>query len=169
MKLFVITGSCGAGKSTMRDALELSLDGDKFVCIDTDEVGLNWWDYAGTDREAKYSDDCLAEAVRRANGKNLVFSSCLNPQDYIGKHEIPEEVEATYFVVLCPADEEIEKRLWARPAERGFTSEEAIRPHVEYNRWFRKNRGKFPLFIDNTDMTADEVAARITGFINNLA
>ena len=47
--------------------------------------------------------------------------------------------------------------------------EEAIRPHVEYNRWFRKNKGKFPLFIDNTDSPIDETVEQIAAFINKLS
>ena len=148
MKLIYITGACGAGKSTIRDALEPRLDGSRFACIDSDEVGFNWWDYAGTDHESKYKDDCLREAVRRAGGRDLVFASCMSPQEYLSVHVIPPEVESTYFIVLCPSDEEIVKRLRARPAERGFTSDEIIGPHVEFNRWFRRNRGKFPLFIE---------------------
>ena len=169
MKLIVITGSCGAGKSTVRDALEASLDAKKYACIDTDEVGINWWDYAGTDHESKFSDDCMMEAVKRATGRDLIFASCLNPLDYIASHVIPEEIESTCFIVLCPADAEIEKRLRNRPPERGFTSEEVIRPHVEYNRWFRKNKGKFPLFIDNTDSSIEETTAQIAAFINKLS
>lgn len=65
MRLFIITGTCGAGKSTVKDYLAKRLDSDQFVCIDTDEVGINWWDYAGTDHEEHFSDACLAEAVRR--------------------------------------------------------------------------------------------------------
>lgn len=168
MRLIMITGTCGAGKSTIRDELERRLASDQYACIDTDEVEISWWDYAGTDYEHRFSDDCLKEAVRRANGRDLVFVGCVNPQDYIGKHTIPEEVEATYFIVLCPADEKIEERLRARPKERGFDSDEAIRPQIEYNQWFRKNRGKVPLFIDNSDMPVEETAERITSFIMGL-
>ena len=102
----------------------------------------------------------------RAGGRDLVFASCMSPQDYLSVHVIPPEVESTYFIVLCPSDEEIVKRLRARPAERGFTSDEIIRPHVEFNRWFRRNRGKFPLFIDNTIQPVDDTAAEIAAFIN---
>lgn len=165
MRLIIITGTCGAGKSTIKDHLAKRLDSSQFVCIDTDEVGINWWDYAGTDHEEHFSDDCLAEAVRRANGHDLVFVSCINPQDYIGRHTIPAEIESTVFIVLCPADEVIHQRLQARPAERGFTTEEAIRPHIEYNQWFRKNRGKFPLFIDNSTMTEEETADKVAAFV----
>lgn len=62
-------------------------------------------------------------------------------------------------------DEVIHQRLQARPAERGFTTEEAIRPHIEYNQWFRKNRGKFPLFIDNSTMTEEETADKVAAFV----
>ena len=165
MKLYIITGCCGSGKSTMKDALADILDQNRFACIDSDEVGLNWWDYKGTERESKYKDDTMAKAVEMAGGKDLIFVSCINPQDYIASQEIPECVESTDFIVLCPADEEIVKRLKARPEERGFTSDEVIEPHVGFNRWFRKNRGKFSMFIDNTDKSVDETAKMIEGFI----
>ena len=77
MRLIIITGTCGAGKSTVRDHLAKRLDPDKFVCIDTDEVGINWWDYAGTDHEEHFSDDCLVEAVRLANGHPHKFRRTL--------------------------------------------------------------------------------------------
>ena len=165
MKLFIITGACGSGKSTMKDALEGLLDNAEYACIDCDEVGLNLWDYAGTDHESKYKDDTLAKAVEMAGGKDMVFVSCINPVDYISRQEIPECIESTYFIVLNPEDEEIIKRLKARPAERGFTSDEKIEPHVGFNRWFRKNKGKFNLYIDNTDQSVDETAKRIEDFI----
>lgn len=168
MKLYIITGCCGAGKSTMKDALSELLDQNKYACIDCDEVGLNWWDYAGTEHESKYKYDTLARAVEMAGEKDLVFVSCINPQDYIASQKIPECIESTDFVVLCPADEEIVKRLKARPAERGFTSDDKIEPHVGFNRWFRKNRGKFSMFIDNTEQKVYETAKLIAKFIVKL-
>ena len=168
MKLYLITGACGAGKSTIKDALEASLDPAEYACIDCDETGFNWWDYAGTDHESRYHDDSLAEAVKRAGARDLVFVSCMNPQDYFSKHVIPENVDSTVFIVLCPTDEEIIRRLRARPAERGFISDEIIAPHVEYNKWFRRKRGKFPLFIDNTNQSVTETAERIARFIRGM-
>ena len=66
--------------SKIGNEIEKRLDSRKYACMDTDEVEINWWDYAGTDYEYRYSDDCLIEAVRRANGRDLVFVGCLNPQ-----------------------------------------------------------------------------------------
>lgn len=42
MKLFIITGTCGAGKSTMKDELGFRLDPNRYACVDSDETGLNW-------------------------------------------------------------------------------------------------------------------------------
>ena len=71
MKLFIITGTCGAGKSTMKDELAFRLDPNRYACVDSDETGLNWWDYAGTEREGQYGADSLREAFRIAHGRNL--------------------------------------------------------------------------------------------------
>ena len=166
MLLFMITATCGAGKSTIKDELAERLNPARYACVDSDEVGLNWWDYAGTERESKYKDDTLAKAAQMADGKDMIFVSCINPQDYMASQEIPECIESTDFIVLSPTDEEIIRRLKARPAERGFTSDEKIEPHVGFNRWFRKNKGQFNLFIDNTDQSVDETAKMIEKFIN---
>jgi hypothetical protein len=94
-----------------------------------------------------------------------VFVSCLTPQDYMTRTTVPEEVKATFFIALWASDETIYQRLRARPKERGFTSDEIIRPHIEYNRWIGRNRGKYQLFIDNDRQTAGETAGIIKEFI----
>ena len=165
MKLYIITGTSGAGKSTVKDELDAVLDHGKYACVDSDEVGLNWWDYAGTDHESRYGNDTLNAAIRKAGERDLVFVSCLTPQDYMTKTTVPEEVKATFFIALWAPDETIYQRLRARPKERGFTSDEIIRPHIEYNRWIGRNRGKYQLFIDNDGQTAGETAGIIKEFI----
>ena len=169
MNLFVITGACGAGKSTMRDALGDLLDPARFFCADADEMGLNWWDYAGTDRAPLYKGDCLREAVRRAEGRDLVFCSCVHLPDFLTDTAVPEEIGATHCVVLLAEDGVIRQRLRDRPPERGFTSEEKIAPHVEFNQWFRRNRNKFPFAVDTGVLTPAEAAERIAEHIRYLA
>ena len=169
MKLYIVTGTCGAGKSTVKDELGVMLDPVKYACIDSDETGLSWWDYAGTDHESQYGNDTLNAAILRAGGRDLVFVSCLTPQDYMTKTTVPEEVEATYYIALWAPDETMYRRLRARPEERGFTSDEIIRPHIEYNRWIGRNRGKYQLFIDNENQTAEETAGIIKAYITGLS
>ena len=168
MKLIIISGTCGAGKSTMKDALAAMLDPERYACVDNDEVGLNWWDYAGTDHEYRYAEDSLRIAVERAGGRDLVFVGCQAPSDYMTKTAVPAAVTATYYIALWAPDEVIEKRLRARPAERGFTSDEVIRPHIEYNQWIGRNRGKYQLFVDNERQPPEETARILKDFITRL-
>ena len=152
----------------MKDDLAARLDPAQYACIDSDETGLNWWDYAGTEREGQYGVDTLAEAFRKAGGRNLIFVSCMAPHDYITKAVVPEALTSTCYIALWAPDPVIEKRLRDRPAERGFTTDEAIRPHIEYNQWIGRNRGKYQLFIDTENQTPDETAETIRSFIFRL-
>lgn len=168
MKLFIVTGTCGSGKSTMKDELAARLDPARYACVDSDETGLNWWDYAGTDREGQYGADSLTRAFRIADGRNLVFVTCMAPHDYVTKTAVPEELTATFYIALWAADPIIDQRLRARPKERGFTTDEAVRPHIEYNHWIGRNRGKYQLFIDTEHQTPDETAETIAAFVAGL-
>ena len=165
MKLFMITGTCGAGKSTMKDKLAERLNPAQYACIDSDETGLNWWDYAGTEREGQYGADTLTAAFGKADGRNLVFVTCMAPHDYITKAAVPEALTSTCCIALWAPDPVIEKRLRDRPAERGFTTDEAILPHIEYNRWIGRNRGKYQLFMNTENQTPHETAEAIAAFI----
>ena len=75
---------------------------------------------------------------------------------------------ATFYIALWAKDQIIDRRLRARPKERGFTTDEAIRPHIEYNQWIGRNRGKYQLFIDTENQTPDETAKMIAAFITDL-
>lgn len=165
MRLVVLTAACGVGKTTVKDILNKRGLPGNFICIDTDEVGINWHDYAGTDREDSYSEDCLAAAVRLSGGRDILFASCLNPVTYYGNFHIPEEIDETQFIAMTCSDSEVERRLKARPAERMCGDSEFIMSQISYNNWFRNNRGKFQLFLDNTDMTAGETAEIVSGFL----
>ena len=165
MLLFMITGTCGAGKSTIKDELAERLNPARYACVDSDEVGLNWWDYAGTEREGQYGADTLTAAFRKADGRHLVFVSCMATHDYYTKAAVPEALTATCYIALWAPDPVIEQRLRARPAERGFTTDEAIRPHIEYNQWNGRNRGKYQLFINTENRTPHETAETIAAFI----
>jgi hypothetical protein len=90
------------------------------------------------------------------------------PHDYITKAAVPEELTATFYIALWAKDEIIEQRLRARPKERGFTTDEKIRPHIEYNQWIGKNRGKYQLFIDTEGQLPDETAETIAAFVMGL-
>ena len=167
-KLIVLSAACGVGKSTIKDALNESEILENWVCIDTDEVGINWWDYEGTEHESKFSDDCLAEAVRMSNGKNLIFATCMNPYDFYRVVSIPRNITATFFIGMTCSDKEITRRLKARPEERMCGSDEFIARQIQYNDWYKKNAGKFQFYIDNTDKTVNQTAEEIMAFVKGI-
>lgn len=169
MQLVVLSAACGVGKTTIKEELHAKKMLKNFACMDTDQVGINWWDYAGTEQEDKFSEDCLIEAVKQAAGKNLLFSSCMNPFDFYGKVHIPLEITSTFFIAMTCSDEEIRKRLKARPMECRCGDEEFIKAQMDYNNWFRKNKGKFPFYIDNTAMTIGRTAEKIADFVARLS
>ncbi|MBQ8638976.1 MAG: hypothetical protein IJ468_07395 [Lachnospiraceae bacterium] len=163
--LIVISAACGVGKSTIRDALENSGLLPDYACVDTDGVGINWWDYAGTDHESQFTDDCFAEAVRIAKDKNLLFVCCVNPIDFYMKVNLPQEISNSFLIGMTCSEEELTKRLKARPAERMCGSDEFIAGQITYNNWFRKHANKFQYFIDNTGLSVEETAKQIAAFV----
>lgn len=66
------------------------------------------------------------------------------------------------------SDDEITRRLRARPAERMCGSDEFIAGQIQYNNWFKENAGKFQLCIDNTDLTIDETVEEIARFARRI-
>ena len=90
------------------------------------------------------------------------------PHDHITKATVPDELTATFCIALWANDQIIDKRLRERPKERGFTTDEAIRPHIEYDQWISRNRGKYQLFIDTESQTPDETADTIATFITGM-
>jgi len=92
----------------------------------------------------------------------------LNPYDYYSKVVIPEEVAATYFVGMVCSDEEIRCRLKARPEERMCGSDEFIEGQMKYSAWYKTNKGKFQLFLDNSDMEISKTAELIAEFVKKL-
>lgn len=166
--LICLCAACGVGKSTIKDYINEHNLLPEYAAIDTDEVGLNWWDYADTDNPDKYTTDSISKAFEIANGKNLLFASCLNPLKFYDIINIPDDISESYLIGMACSDEEITKRLKARPAERMCGNNEFIERQIEYNNWFKGQAGKMQFFIDNTNMNVIETAEKITEYIKRI-
>ena len=51
------------------------------------------------------------------------------------------------------------------PPGRPLLFDEAVRPHIEYNRWIGRNRGKDQLFNNAENRTTNETAETVAAFI----
>ena len=117
--LIILCAPCGVGKSTMKDVLVERKQLPDFVCLDTDEIGIGWHNYSGTEKENQYYTDCLARTVEISGDKNIFFVSAgMNPQNFYNLVELPKAIDRTFFIGMTCSDEEITKRLKARPSER---------------------------------------------------
>ena len=167
--LIILCAPCGVGKSTMKDVLNERNQLPNFVCLDTDEIGIGWHNYNGTEKENQYYTDSIARTVKIAGDKNIFFVSAgMNPLNFYNLVDLPQAIDRTFFIGMTCSDEEITKRLKARPAERQTDSDEFIKSQQEYSAWFKRNKGKFQMFIDNTNQTLEQTAQIIENFIKKL-
>lgn len=160
-----LCAACGAGKSTLLDYMRDNNMSDDFCFVDTDETGLNWWDYADTENPDRYTEDSIKHASEMSGDKNLFFGSCMNPQTLFEKITLPDEIGAVFAIALTTSPEEITKRLKARDPERMCGSDEFIAEQISYNAWFLRNANKFQLHIDNRDKSVSQTAEEITSFL----
>lgn len=163
--LVILSAACGVGKTTIQNALrDMNLLSD-YACLGSDEMGINWWDYAGTPHEADYTRDCLAAALVRAGDRPLVFCACVAPPDFRKLHPSFPEINAVRHIGMTCSDEEVRRRLLARPPERMCGDEGFIRSQIEYNQWIREHPNEYAFSLDNTPYSIEETAKIIADFI----
>ena len=167
--LIILCVPCGTGKSTVNKIFKSRGLLPDYATLDSDDIDISWLDYKDTEREDQYYTDNLKRALEIAGDKNLLLVSAgMNPINFYEKVELSSEITDTHFIAMVCSDEEIRKRLKARPAERNCGSDEFIQSQIEYAAWFKKNRGKFQKFIDNTDQRPEETAEIIAEYVKNL-
>ncbi len=167
--LIILCAPCGTGKSTVNEILKSQELLPDYVTLDSDDINISWHDYKGTEREDQYFTDNVKRATELAGNKNLLLVSAgMNPINFYEKVELDSEITDTHFIAMICSDEEIRKRLKARPAERNCGSDDFIQSQIEYSAWFKKNRGKFQKFIDNTGQPPKETAQLIVDFVKGI-
>lgn len=163
--LVILSAACGVGKTTIQNALrDLNLL-PGYACLGSDEMGINWWDYAGTPHEADYTKDCLAAAIKQADGLPLVFCACVAPPDFRKMRPDFPEISSVRHIGMTCSDEEVRRRLLARPPERMCGDEAFILSQIEYNQWIRKHPNEYAFSLDNTPYSIEETAKIIADFI----
>ena len=74
----------------------------------------------------------------------LLVSAGMNPINFYEKVELSSEITDTHFIAMICSDEEIRKRLKARPAERNCGSDEFIQSQIEYSSLVQKESWQVP-------------------------
>ena len=163
--LVILSAACGVGKTTIQNTMrDLNLL-PEYACLGSDEMGINWWDYAGTSHEADYTKDCLAAAIEQADGLPLVFCACVAPPDFRKMRSAFSEISSVRHIGMFCSDDEVRRRLLARPPERRCGDEGFIRSQIEYNQWIREHPHEYAFHMNNTPYTVEETARIISDFI----
>ena len=166
--LIILSAACGVGKTTIQNAIRDLHLLPEFACLGSDEMGINWWNYAGTSHEADYTKDCLAVALAQADDRPLIFCACVSPPDFRNLRPFFPEITSVFHLGMICSDDEVRRRLSARPPERMCSDESFILSQIDYNRWIREHPDEYAFCIDNTPYSIEETAHIIADFIRNI-
>ena len=156
LPLFIVTGTSGAGKSTVVPELRRRLPA--FDVFDMDLLAGDDW------QQIKWNWLKIAHSIAQS-GRGTVLCGTVVPENLAGAPYLPYFDAICYLNLHCD-DETRAARLRARPAYRG-TTEEFIAGHADFARWLLANAATAfdpPMpTVDTTGCTpgaaADEVAS----------
>ena len=156
LPLMVVTGACGAGKSTVCQTILGKLN--EVVILEGD---LLWRDEFKKP-ESNYQDFYetwlrLSKSISQSGRPVVMFNAGGVPQN------IEPLVERRYFSQVCYLalvcnDTLLEKRLSKRPAWRGSGTDAYIDEHVRFNQWFKNRNQSSQPVIDIIDTTQDSIS-----------
>ncbi len=153
LPLFVLTGASGAGKSVICRELAAQMTDCVFL-----EVDIFWRPEFNTpeDEYRAFRDLCLrtAKNVGQA-GRPVVLCGSAIPAQYEACPERRYFAEVHYLALVCEEDELV-KRLQARPSWRHTSSPDVLADMTAFNRWFieRGAHTSPPItLLDNTDLS----------------
>lgn len=167
LPLFAITGASGSGKSRM--AIELSKITQDVVVIECD---IFWREefhkHQGDFRE--FREFCLRAAKNISQGgRPVVLCGAASPPQYEDCWEFRYFSGINYLVLHCK-EEELDKRLSARPVYRRSGSESFIKKQQNYNNFLlnlAKNNTNIQV-LDTTNMSCKEMARKAKKWIHSI-
>jgi hypothetical protein len=156
MPLLVVTGASGTGKSTVL----LSLLGQQtdFVCLDSDILWRDEFNSAADDYSA-YRNLWLRVVKNIAqSGRPVALFGSATPGQFARCEERRYVGDIHYLALICD-DDELERRLKARPGWRKSGSEDVVSGMKQFNTWLRENASSTGMAtLDTTKMDIDATA-----------
>lgn len=157
MKAVFLTGSMGAGKSTILNKAEyLRQDGLFRVCKEYDILGV---DQNGADSLSKYKKEDVMQAVASYSGKKLVIAG-----EYYSKQVDLKRFKdmgfTVYVILLNVKREEIYRRVLKRGS--GMWNENTYKTNIT-NRvnFYKSHKGKKWIMNNSNELDQQQVIDRI--------
>src|SRR5215211_2094383 len=135
LPLFCVSGASGAGKTTVRTHVQAAASNR--VVLDSDVLWRN--DYRESpDALTEYRRTWLRLAMNISRaGRPLVLLGTVLPEHYESQPERRLFSVIHYLALVC-SDDELKRRLRARPLWRGY-DEEKIERMLVFNQWLRQH------------------------------
>ena len=167
LPLLIVTGASGTGKTTV--ALELASRMRDCVCLESD---ILWRDeYARADNDyTDYRNTWLrvAKNIGQA-GRPVVLFGSATPGQFEPCIESRYFSSISYLAFVC-AENEIVRRLQARPGWRKSGSDEVVQRMVGFNKWLMEHAQTTnpPMELcDTTNITLEESVNKTSAWIRS--
>ncbi len=162
LPLFLLTGACGAGKSTI--ALMLQQTFNQVITLENDVFPIK-----AIQQDPIATSEMILRTCKNIQqaGKPVVLAGCNIPQHFEQSIEQRYFSDFYYLALVC-SEAELRRRLEARPAWRGFNKEEAIQPQLDINRWFFESydsKAYNQTLVNTTDLSIEEIQTKVIDWI----
>ena len=161
LPLFAVSGASGAGKTAVGNRLPAVLP--ECVVLEQDLLWRN--EYAeSADAATAFRRTWLRVAMNIAQrGRSLVLLGTVLPEHYETQPERRFFSDIHYLALVC-REEELERRLRARPAWRGY-DDAKIRRMLDFNQWLLANAQETTPTITLLDTTNDSVEESVRSVV----
>jgi broad-specificity NMP kinase/DNA-directed RNA polymerase subunit RPC12/RpoP len=166
LPLFAVSGASGAGKTALANRLLAALP--ESVVLEQDLLWRN--EYAeSADEATAFRRTWLRVAMNIAQGgRSLVLLGTVLPEPYETQPERRFFSDIHYLALVCQ-DEELERRLRARPAWRGW-DDAKVRRMLDLNQWLLANgRETTPpiALLDTTNDPVEETVRSVVAWVRS--
>ena len=170
LPLLMVSGASGAGKSSVCNALLGQLD--HVVLLDSDIL----WRPEFNKPEESYRDFFetwlrMAKNISQSGRPVILFGAGMGVPGNIEPCIERRYFSQVHYLALVCDDNELARRLQARPAWRGSGSETYIERQVRFNRWFNETKDIHPSIslIDTTDASLEHTVEQVNSWIRGKA
>lgn len=169
LPLLIVSGASGAGKSTVCQALIGDLD--NVILLDSDIL----WRPEFNKPKDNYHDFFetwlrMAKNISQSGRPVVLFGAGVGVPDNIEPCVERRYFSAIHYLALVCDDEELAKRLRARPAWRGSSIQAYIDDHIQFNRWFKEQNRDRPIsLLDTTGVSLEITIEQVKAWIREKA
>ena len=166
MPLFAVGGASGTGKTAICKTLAGKLD--RFVILDGDVL---WDDERYTrDNTAEFYEYALRIAmnISQSGLKVAIFHAGFGVPGNLENCVAKRYFSAIHYLGLYCSDEELEKRLYARPSTQGEAGKSFVNAMKGFNSFFRFYHGEPTMDkLDTTGCSLEETAAQVAEWLKS--